>query len=78
MAECALDIARSFAPREHYHLDVAGRTLVLSPSGRELIADAVRFFRAVPGAAAREQLVTQAWTATSAGPSRITCDRRAR
>ena len=24
MAECGLDIARQLAPREHYHLDVAG------------------------------------------------------
>lgn len=64
MAECALDIARELAPREHYHLDVAGRTLVLSHSGRELIAERSAGFSGLFRARhAREQLVTQALTA---------------
>jgi preprotein translocase subunit SecA len=64
MAQRALDIARSLVAREHYLHDIAERTFLLSPSGRDAIAERSAGFTGLFRARhAREQFVTQALTA---------------
>jgi preprotein translocase subunit SecA len=64
MADRALAIGRDLAPREHFVVDNANRTLLLSNSGREAIAQRSEGFTGLFRARhAREQFVTQALTA---------------
>jgi preprotein translocase subunit SecA len=60
----ALDIARDLAANEHFTIDVANRTLLLSAAGRAVIAQRSEGFNGLFRARhAREQFVTQALTA---------------
>jgi preprotein translocase subunit SecA len=60
----ALDIARDLAPREHFVVLAAGRTLMLTDAGRAALGErAARFSGLFRARHAREQFVTQALTA---------------
>ncbi len=64
MADRALAIARDMKPADHYVLDAASRTLLLSNAGREMIAQRSAGFTGLFRARhAREQFVSQALTA---------------
>ncbi len=64
MTARALAIAKALADRDHYLLDTTQRTVLLTPSGRRLIAERSTGFTGLFRAQhAREQLITQALTA---------------
>jgi preprotein translocase subunit SecA len=64
MADRALGIARDMKPADHYVLDAASRTLLLSNAGREMIAQRSAGFTGLFRARhAREQFVSQALSA---------------